>query len=116
MAGAHRAAIAKVDSAIGPFHRDSYDNEIKSIVAETMLAEGLALQLRYGQDDRINDPLRASATTVYAPGATGNNYIDPATGRAGTAWAIFHILIITLQAFVFMMLTLVYVGQAHDSH
>jgi F-type H+-transporting ATPase subunit a len=35
---------------------------------------------------------------------------------AGTLWAIFHILIITLQAFVFMMLTLVYVGQAHDSH
>jgi F-type H+-transporting ATPase subunit a len=35
---------------------------------------------------------------------------------AGSAWAIFHILIITLQAFVFMMLTLVYVGQAHDSH
>jgi len=35
---------------------------------------------------------------------------------AGAAWAIFHILIITLQAFVFMMLTLVYVGQAHDAH
>jgi F-type H+-transporting ATPase subunit a len=35
---------------------------------------------------------------------------------AGTFWAIFHILIITLQAFVFMMLTLVYVGQAHDHH
>jgi F-type H+-transporting ATPase subunit a len=35
---------------------------------------------------------------------------------AGTAWAIFHILIITLQAFVFMMLTLVYIGQAHDHH
>ena len=35
---------------------------------------------------------------------------------AGTVWAIFHILIITLQAFVFMMLTLVYVGQAHDTH
>ena len=35
---------------------------------------------------------------------------------AGTVWAIFHILIIVLQAFVFMMLTLVYVGQAHDSH
>ena len=35
---------------------------------------------------------------------------------AGTVWAIFHILIITLQAFVFMMLALVYVGQAHDSH
>jgi F-type H+-transporting ATPase subunit a len=35
---------------------------------------------------------------------------------AGLAWAIFHILIIVLQAFVFMMLTLVYIGQAHDSH
>ncbi|MCL2021393.1 MAG: F0F1 ATP synthase subunit A [Betaproteobacteria bacterium] len=35
---------------------------------------------------------------------------------SGTAWAIFHILIITLQAFVFMMLTLVYIGQAHESH
>jgi F-type H+-transporting ATPase subunit a len=35
---------------------------------------------------------------------------------AGFAWAVFHILIIVLQAFVFMMLTLVYIGQAHDSH
>lgn len=35
---------------------------------------------------------------------------------AGSAWAIFHILIIILQAFIFMMLTLVYIGQAHESH
>lgn len=35
---------------------------------------------------------------------------------AGTVWSIFHILIITLQAFVFMMLALVYIGQAHDHH
>ncbi len=35
---------------------------------------------------------------------------------AGSAWAIFHILIVALQAFIFMMLTLVYVGQAHESH
>jgi F-type H+-transporting ATPase subunit a len=35
---------------------------------------------------------------------------------AGTAWAIFHILIITLQAFIFMMLALIYIGQAHDAH
>lgn len=34
----------------------------------------------------------------------------------GTAWAIFHILIVLLQAFVFMMLTLAYVGQAHAQH
>jgi len=35
---------------------------------------------------------------------------------AGSAWAIFHILIVLLQAFIFMMLTLVYVGQAHEGH
>ena len=35
---------------------------------------------------------------------------------AGSAWAIFHILIVFLQAFIFMMLTLVYIGQAHDAH
>ena len=35
---------------------------------------------------------------------------------SGAAWAIFHILIITLQAFIFMALTFVYIGQAHDQH
>jgi len=32
----------------------------------------------------------------------------------GTAWAIFHILVITLQAFIFMLLTIVYLGMAHQ--
>jgi len=31
-------------------------------------------------------------------------------------WAIFHILIITLQAYIFMMLTIVYLSMAHESH
>ena len=35
---------------------------------------------------------------------------------AGTIWVLFHILIVFLQAFIFMMLTLVYMGQAHDKH
>lgn len=35
---------------------------------------------------------------------------------AGSVWAIFHILIVLLQAFIFMMLTLVYLGQAHEGH
>lgn len=34
----------------------------------------------------------------------------------GLGWAIFHILIVILQAFIFMMLTLVYIGQAHEGH
>jgi F-type H+-transporting ATPase subunit a len=35
---------------------------------------------------------------------------------AGTVWTLFHILVITLQAFIFMMLALIYLGQAHDAH
>jgi F-type H+-transporting ATPase subunit a len=35
---------------------------------------------------------------------------------AGSIWAIFHILVILLQGYIFMMLTLVYLGQAHDHH
>lgn len=35
---------------------------------------------------------------------------------AGFAWTLFHILVVVLQAFIFMMLTLVYVGQAHEGH
>lgn len=34
----------------------------------------------------------------------------------GAIWAIFHILIITLQAFLFMMLTIIYLSMAHDTH
>jgi F-type H+-transporting ATPase subunit a len=34
----------------------------------------------------------------------------------GLIWAIFHILIVVLQAYIFMMLTIVYIGMAHESH
>ena len=34
----------------------------------------------------------------------------------GLAWAIFHILIITIQAFIFAVLTVVYLSMAHEHH
>ena len=34
----------------------------------------------------------------------------------GTVWACFHILVIPLQAFIFMVLTIVYLAQAHETH
>ena len=34
----------------------------------------------------------------------------------GVGWAIFHILIVALQAFIFMMLTIVYISMAHEHH
>jgi F-type H+-transporting ATPase subunit a len=47
-----------------------------------------------------------------------------ATGIAGTifgavlhlGWSIFHILIVVLQAYIFMMLTVVYIAMAHEHH
>jgi len=47
-----------------------------------------------------------------------------ATGLVGTAfgfvlglgWAIFHLLIVALQAYIFMMLTIVYLSMAHEHH
>ena len=51
-------------------------------------------------------------------------WIWAATGLVGTifgavlagGWAIFHILIVVLQAFIFMMLTVVYLAMAHEHH
>jgi len=34
----------------------------------------------------------------------------------GLVWTLFHVLIITIQAFIFMMLTIVYISMAHDAH
>ena len=34
----------------------------------------------------------------------------------GVGWSIFHILIVVLQAYIFMMLTIVYISMAHESH
>lgn len=52
---------------------------------------------------------------AWALNATG---IGLAIGHvvAGTVWTLFHILVITLQAFIFMMLTLIYTGQSHEAH
>ena len=34
----------------------------------------------------------------------------------GAAWSIFHLLVVPLQAFIFMMMTIVYLSMAHESH
>jgi F-type H+-transporting ATPase subunit a len=45
-----------------------------------------------------------------------NLLLDFSGGLLQIAWAIFHILIITLQAFIFMVLTIVYLDMAHQEH
>jgi F-type H+-transporting ATPase subunit a len=48
----------------------------------------------------------------------GLAFILPLQVLLDLAWLIFHILVITLQAFIFMVLTIVYLGMAHtnDDH
>ena len=48
--------------------------------------------------------------------AAGGAVTGIAGGVLNLGWAIFHILIVTLQAFVFMMLTIVYMSMAAESH
>ena len=47
--------------------------------------------------------------------SAGLMWLAPA-GLMQVAWAILHILIITLQAFIFMVLTIVYLSMAHEDH
>jgi len=47
--------------------------------------------------------------------SAGIAWLVPA-GLLQIGWAIFHVLIITLQAFIFMVLTIVYLSMAHEDH
>lgn len=47
--------------------------------------------------------------------SAGFAWMVPA-GFLQVGWAIFHILVITLQAFIFMVLTIVYISMAHEDH
>lgn len=46
----------------------------------------------------------------------GGTVLAVSAGALQLVWAIFHILIITLQAFIFMVLTVVYLDMAHQAH
>ncbi|WP_028372429.1 F0F1 ATP synthase subunit A [Legionella lansingensis] len=55
--------------------------------------------------------LHASVTSVLSTTTLGI-----AQFLLAMAWSIFHILVITLQAFIFMVLTVVYLSLAHEDH
>jgi outer membrane receptor protein involved in Fe transport len=79
--------VTKADTLFGPYYAFAFKNTLKSVVAEATLTEDLALQVRYGHDARVNNALSPTNSTIFAPGSTGNLYVDPATGLVGTQWA-----------------------------
>jgi F-type H+-transporting ATPase subunit a len=48
--------------------------------------------------------------------AIGGGVFALGGGLMQWGWAVFHILVITLQAFIFMVLTVVYLSMAHEDH
>ena len=52
----------------------------------------------------------------WAAASVGNSVLFGTQILLSLGWAIFHILIITLQAFIFMTLTIVYLDMAHQEH
>lgn len=60
---------------------------------------------------------------LFSVGASLGSFAEPGTLIMfitqlvlGMIWALFHILVITLQAFIFMMLTIVYLSMANEAH
>jgi F-type H+-transporting ATPase subunit a len=60
--------------------------------------------------------LLACFTLNYSVGSIGSNLGLLTQILLAFGWAIFHILIITLQAYIFMVLTVVYMAMAADHH
>ena len=85
-----------------------------NMVLETvgLLAKPLSLGLRLFGNMYAGELIFILIAMMYSAGY-GLGFLG---GFAQLGWAIFHILVITLQAYIFMMLTIVYLSQAHETH
>lgn len=78
----------------------------------SMLAKPLSLSLRLFGNLFAGELIFILIAALYSAGI----FFGVIGGFLQVGWAIFHILVITLQAYIFMMLTIVYLSQAHESH
>jgi len=77
-----------------------------------LLAKPLSLSLRLYGNMYAGEMIFILIAVMYSAGWTLGIF----GGVLQLGWAIFHILIITLQAFIFMTLTIVYLDMAHAEH
>jgi len=77
-----------------------------------LLAKPLSLGLRLFGNMYAGELIFILIAMMYSAGLS----LGVLGGVAQLGWAIFHILVITLQAYIFMMLTIVYLSQAHEHH
>jgi F-type H+-transporting ATPase subunit a len=77
-----------------------------------LLAKPFSLGLRLFGNMYAGEMIFILIAALFSAGVL---WLLPA-GLMQIGWAIFHILIITLQAFIFMVLTIVYLSMAHEDH
>jgi len=77
-----------------------------------LLAKPFSLGLRLFGNMYAGEMIFILIAALFSAGVI---WLVPA-GLLQVGWAIFHILVITLQAFIFMVLTIVYLSMAHEDH
>ncbi len=76
----------------------------------TLVAKPVSLGLRLFGNLYAGEMIFILISLLYASGLV----LGLLGGALQWIWAVFHVLVITLQAFIFMVLTIVYLSQAHD--
>ncbi|RKZ97405.1 MAG: F0F1 ATP synthase subunit A [Gammaproteobacteria bacterium] len=77
-----------------------------------LIAKPISLALRLFGNMYAGEMIFILIAIMFSAGAV----MASLGGLLQIGWAIFHILIITLQAFIFMTLTIVYLDMAHQEH
>ncbi len=77
-----------------------------------LLAKPFSLGLRLFGNMYAGEMIFILIAALFSAGIA---WMAPA-GLLQIGWSIFHILVITLQAFIFMVLTIVYLSMAHEDH
>jgi len=77
-----------------------------------LIAKPISLALRLFGNMYAGEMIFILIALMYSGGLVIGSF----GGLLQIGWAIFHILIITLQAFIFMTLTIVYLDMAHQEH
>jgi F-type H+-transporting ATPase subunit a len=100
-----------------PFHAGKWYIDIFLIPANlilevvALLAKPISLGLRLFGNMYAGEMIFILIAIMFGAGI----FFSIFAGVLQWAWAVFHILVITLQAFVFMVLTIVYMASAHNN-
>jgi F-type H+-transporting ATPase subunit a len=78
----------------------------------SLLSKPVSLALRLFGNMYAGEMIFILIALMYGGGLV----LGVSAGLLQFVWAVFHILIITLQAFIFMVLTIVYLDMAHQAH